>query len=169
MTEGLIGEPEIMRREQQPYAAIRSLVTMDQIGDVLPGLHPEVTSWLRARGVEKAGAPFFKFNVVDMDHELEVEVGFPIASTTEADDRVGVGTLPAGNYLIGHHKGHPQELEGATAELLEWAQHQNLKFALTFSDGEERWTARLENYYSDPHIEPDMNQWETELAFLLAD
>ena len=59
MTQGLVGEPEIVRREQQPHAAIRSLFTMDQIGDVLPSLHSEVAASFRARGVEKAGAPFF--------------------------------------------------------------------------------------------------------------
>ena len=42
---------------------------------VLPAVHPEVEAWLKRAGVPIAGDPFFKFNLIDMDHELEVEVG----------------------------------------------------------------------------------------------
>ena len=38
------------------------------------------------------------------------------------------------------------------------------------SDGAEgeQWVARLEFYLTDPDDEPDMNKWETELAFRVA-
>jgi hypothetical protein len=67
-----------MWRDEQPYAAIRSYVTMHERGSDLPGLHAEVAAWLSARGLERAGAPFFKFNVVDMDR-WETELAFLLA------------------------------------------------------------------------------------------
>jgi hypothetical protein len=36
-------------------------------------------------------------------------------------------------------------------------------------NGEERWVSRLEFYLTDPSQEPDMNKWETQLAFRLSD
>jgi hypothetical protein len=39
---------------------------------------------------------------------------------------------------------------------------------VTETEGGQRWGARLEIYESDPALEPDMNQWVTELAFRLA-
>jgi hypothetical protein len=32
----------------------------------------------------------------------------------------------------------------------------------------DRWSCRLEIYLTDPSQEPDMNKWETQLAFRLA-
>jgi hypothetical protein len=76
--------------------AIGALVTMGTIGDVLPPLHPEVRSWLGARGAVPAGGPFFKFNVMDMERALEVDVGFPVAQAVAGDERVMAGVLPGG-------------------------------------------------------------------------
>jgi hypothetical protein len=36
------------------------------------------------------------------------------------------------------------------------------------TDDGQRWGCRLEAYTTDPAEEPDMNTWETELAFRLA-
>jgi hypothetical protein len=89
-----IDEPRIEERGAQPYAAIKSLATMEELGTVLPGLHPEVRSWLEQRGVAPSGAPFFKYNVIDMERQLEVEVGWPITPSLDGDERVLVGVLP---------------------------------------------------------------------------
>jgi hypothetical protein len=90
-----IDEPRIEERGAPPYAAIKALATMEELGTVLPGLHPEVRSWLEQRGVAPSGPPFFKYNVIDMERQLEVEVGRPItASSLDGDERVLVGVLP---------------------------------------------------------------------------
>ena len=117
----MTGEPEVVQRADQPYVAIKALVTMQTLGAVLPGLHPEVSSWLRARDVAKAGAPFWKYNVIDMERQLEVEVGFPVAVPVAGDDRVLAGVLPAGKYATLRHIGHPDTLSDATTALLDWA------------------------------------------------
>lgn len=162
-------EPQIVERVAQPYVAIRAFVTMQTLGTVLPELHPQVFAWLGARGIPPAGAPFWKYNVVDMDRQLEVEVGVPVVAETDGDDRVHSGVLPAGKYATLRHTGHPDGLADATAILLSWAADQGLAFDLTETSDGERWGARLEIYETDPAQEPDMNQWHTELAFRLAD
>lgn len=128
----MAGEPEVVQRADQPYVAIRALVTMQTLGTVLPGLHPEVASWLRARDVATAGAPFWKYATV-------------------------------------RHIGHPDTLVDATRALLDWAAAQGLTWDATETDAGDRWGSRLEIYWTDPAEEPNMNNWETEPAFRLAD
>jgi effector-binding domain-containing protein len=160
-------QPRIIQRTEQPYVAIRALVTMQTLGEVAPGLHPEVRSWLRAQGVQPAGQPFFKYTVIDMDRQLEVEVGFPVAAPLTGEDRVLAGTLPAGRYANLWHTGHPDGLLDATRTLRDWAEQQGLKFDVTSTPDGERWGCRLEIYHDEPG--QDMSEWETELAFRLAD
>jgi effector-binding domain-containing protein len=160
-------EPGIVQRAAQPYVAIRALVTMRSFGEVMPGLHPEVRGWLRSRGVEPAGQPFFKYNVIDMDRQLEVEAGFPVAAPVPGEDRVLAASLPAGRYATLWHTGHPDGLVGTTQTLLDWAARQGLAWDVTSAPDGEQWACRLEICHDEPG--QDMNEWETELAFKLLD
>ena len=159
--------PEIVSRAEQPYAAIRARVTMSQLGGLGARLG-EVFGWLAARGVPPAGAPFFKYNVIDMARELEVEAGVPVAAAFDGDDHVLTGVLPAGRYATLTHVGHPDGLIGATKALLDWAAEQGMTWDMSPTEAGERWGCRLESYLTDPSEEPDMNKWETQLAFRLA-
>jgi hypothetical protein len=69
--------PVIAERPAQPYVAIRAQVTMQTMDDILLPLQPQVLAWLRERGIPAAGPLFWKYNVIDMDRALEVEVGVP--------------------------------------------------------------------------------------------
>jgi effector-binding domain-containing protein len=161
--------PEIVTRAAQPYVAIRTQVTMEDLGMVVPPLNQEAFAWLGGRGVAPAGAPFWKYNVIDMAAKLEIEAGVPVAAAVAGDDRVVTGVLPAGRYATLTHVGHPSELVAATGALLDWAAEQGLTFDVTPGDDGEQWACRLENYLTDPSQEPDMSKWVTELAFKLAD
>ena len=88
-------EPEITELPARPYAAIPASVTMETIGTVVPPLNGEVFGWLAARGIAPAGPPFWKFNVIDMARNLEVEAGCPVAEPVIGDGRVVAGVLPA--------------------------------------------------------------------------
>jgi effector-binding domain-containing protein len=160
-------QPRIERRTEQPYVAIKALVTMQNLGEILPGLHPEVNAWLRSRGASPAGDPFFKYNVVHMDSELEVEVGFPVSAAVTADRRVLAGVLPRGRYATLRHYGHPNGLIDATVRLLDWAMQQGLAWDVEQTADGRRWVARLEIYQDVPP--PDMDAWQTDLAFKVAD
>jgi effector-binding domain-containing protein len=163
----MITKPEVVERQAQPYVAIRAHVTMQTIGVILPELHPQVFAWLGKRDVPPAGHPFWKYNVIDMDRDMEVEVGVPVPGTMDGDDRVLAGVLPAGRYATLRYTGHPDGLLGATKSLREWAEQQNLTWDLEHTEDGERWAARLEIYETDPAVEPDMSKWTTQLAFRL--
>ena len=165
----MLSEPTIVDIESQPYAAIRRSVSMKSIGQELPPLAGDVFGWLGARGIAPAGAPFWKYDVIDMSHQLVVEVGVPVDAVVEGDDRVLGGVLPGGRYVTATFVGHPDGLEGATGMLLAWAAAAGLTWDVKKTADGEEWGSRLEFYESDPATEPDMTTWRTRLAFRLAD
>ena len=160
--------PEITDRPEQPYVAIRAHVTMSQLGEVAHRLG-DVFGWLAAHDLAPAGPPFFRYNVIDMERQLEVEVGVPVATVVNGDDQVISGVLPAGRYATVINVGPPDALVGPTAALLDWAAEHGLQWDMTVGDDGERWGARLEFYLTDPDQQPDMTKWETQLAFKLTD
>lgn len=160
-------EPMIVERSEQPYVAIRRSVTMETFGAIADRI-PEVLDWLASRGVEPAGAVFFRYNVVDMPR-LVVEAGVPVAAVVATEGDVISGVLPAGRYVTVTHVGHPDELLDVTATLLRWAEQQDLDWDMADAADGQRWGCRLEVYKTDPSDEPDLNKWETDLAFRLAD
>jgi effector-binding domain-containing protein len=162
-------EPKLEDRGEQPYAAIRTRVTMNDIDATLPPLIPEVYAWLQRQGVPPAGPPFFRYLVIDMARELEVEVGVPVASVVRGDDRVSAGALPAGRYATALHTGPYDQLIAATATLLAWAEENGIVWQVQETENGDAWAGRAEFYLNDPDEEPDPETWRTELAFLVAD
>jgi effector-binding domain-containing protein len=157
--------PTIETRTDQPYAAIPVKVRMEELGSVVPPLTDRVIGWLAARSITPAGPPFWRYVVVDMDAELELETGVAIASPIEGNEEIRAGVLPAGRYATVIHTGHPDTLVTATGDLLEWAVERGLEWD---TDG-RTWGCRLEEYLSDPDEVPDMREWRTRLAFRLRD
>ena len=88
-------QPRIVERPDQPYVAISGLVTMQTIGAIADRL-PDVFLWPAEHDLDPAGAPFFKYNLIDMQRQLEVEVGVPLATPAQGDGDVHAGVLPAG-------------------------------------------------------------------------
>jgi hypothetical protein len=159
--------PSIVERAAQPYLAIAATVTMSTISDAADRL-PGLIGWAAARGIAPVGAPFLKYDVIDMAGSLRVRVGFPSAEVA-GEGEVVAGVLPAGRYVSVVHTGPPASLAGATRELLEWAAAEGLSFDVTPTDAGDAWGARLEFFLTDPRVEPDIERWQTELAFRLAD
>jgi hypothetical protein len=158
----------VVELAEQPYVAVTELVTMQTFG-LIANRIPEVFAWLDARGLEPVGAPFFRFNVIDMERELEVEAGVRVVSAVAGGGDVVCGILPAGRYVFATHVGHPDELVGVTTEVFEWAAGQGLVFDAWETQAGKRWGCRLTVSKTDPAVEPDMTKWESELLFRLAD
>jgi effector-binding domain-containing protein len=159
-----MAEPTIVEREEEPYIALRGKVAMNEIA-AFAGRMVEVTSYLAAREIQPIGAPFFKYDEVDMERGLVLEIGFVVDGRHYGEGEIVGGVLPAGRYASVTHHGHPDQLVDATRELLEWAEKQGLEWDVEGN----KWASRLEIYKSDPRDVPDLNLWETELLFKLRD
>ena len=164
MTMNLVVE----QRPAQPYVAIRRTITMQTFPEVADRL-PELFGWLAARGIAPAGAPFFRYLVIDMERELDDEAGVPVAAPVDGEGEVLAGALPAGRYAVTTHVGHPDELIAVTGAFLDQAAAQGLRPDRADTARGEQWGCRLEELHTDPAEQPDMNKWETKLAFRLVD
>lgn len=161
-------QPRVIERDPQPYVGITARVTMPELGEVLPPLTPEVYGWLDDRGVEPAGPSFWKYNLVDMERGLEVEVAVPVRQPVPGAGRIESGLLPGGRFAAVTHVGPPSTLEQATADLLAWAEAEELAWDVTETAAGSRWGARLEEYLNDPDDGVEPEQWTTNLVFRLA-
>jgi effector-binding domain-containing protein len=159
-----ITTPRLETRPARPCVVIRNRVTMAQLPTDLPPQHGELARWLGARGLAPSGPPFFRYPVIDMEGLLTVDVGFPVAKPVEGDGRVLGDTIAAGPYLVAMYHGHPRGLERATGELLDWAGAHGVTWDKQPEGRGEAWRSRIEWYLDDNR--PDMNTWDTELAFL---
>ena len=160
-------QPTIVERVEQPYVGRRESITMTefaQVADHLPALRT-----LAEQGVPVAGAPFFRYRVIDMSADLVVEAGIPLTSRIDVAAPMFVDSLPGGRYATVTHVGHPGELMAVTARLLDWGNDQGLAWDMEPTPTGEVWGCRLEMLMTDPAEEPDMHKWTTVLMFKLAD
>jgi effector-binding domain-containing protein len=161
-------EPTIVQRTEQLYVGRREAVTMTEfarVADHLPGMVRE----LGQRGVPVAGAPFFRYRVIDMSADLIVEAGLPVDERIDVAEPMFVESLPGGGYAMLVHVGHPDELMASTARLLDWGQEQGLTWDMEPTPTGEVWAARLEVLMSNPAEQPDPHLWETVLLIKIAD
>jgi hypothetical protein len=71
MGKYLSGEPVVADRNEQPYVGISGLVSMQRISEMADRI-PVLFGWLAERGIAPAGPPFLRYNVIDMERELEI-------------------------------------------------------------------------------------------------
>jgi effector-binding domain-containing protein len=97
----------------RPSAATtpRTLASLPELPEAIPGNHRKVYAWLREHGV------------INMETKLDIELGVPIANAVVANGCVSADALPAGRYASVVYTG-PYAGDGlmrANAALLDWA------------------------------------------------
>ncbi len=165
----MLSEPTIVEREEQPYAGVGATVRLRAIGEAFPWMMGELAAGLARLGVAPTGPPFLRYNVIDMEGDLQIELGIPVAAPIPADEGLIAGVLPPGRYASVIHTGPYDALMGANAALQAWADREGLRWGVVETPVGDRWDSRLEIYLTDPEAEPDPATWRTEVAYLLAD
>lgn len=160
--------PKIVERQAQPYVALRRTVKVP-FGPVIDATLPRLWQWIGDHHVEPVGPPFFKYNLIDMENELEIEFGAPTDRVLPPDGEVVTGTLPAGRYAMLTYHGPYDNLREVTAMLIGWVNERGEEFDIEQTPRGERFASRLEIYPNDPREVPDPADWETVLAFKLMD
>ena len=159
--------PTVVDRAAQAYIGISGTVTMDDFTPVADRM-PELFAHLEAEGVPPAGAPFIRYHCIDMERELLVEAGVPVAGPVPVTGDISAGELPAGRYAWSLYVGHPDGMVAASAELQDWAAREGLQFDCRPSPHGELWGCRTEMYHSDPR-DAGIGAMRIELAYRLVD
>ena len=159
-------EPTIQERAAQPYVAVAATPTMATLGDAIPAGLDRVFGWLADHGIEPMGPPFVRYDVIDMDGELRIQLGVPV-ETALATDGLIAAELPAGRYASLTFTG-PEDGVRANAALLDWAAEQGLAIERWEEGAGEGFGARVEWLLDGPEDDPDPATWRTEVAIMLA-
>lgn len=157
----------IQPRAAQPFVGATAAVQMDHFAPAADQL-PKIFGWLAEHGITPAGAPFFRYRVIDMAADMIVQVGVPVATPPDVPSPWEIETLPAGCYVTTTFTGHPDRLMAVTGDLLRWTAEQGLHLDQHPSESGDVWGCRLELHETEP-TEVALDAWVTTLAFRLAD
>lgn len=160
-------EFSIEHRAAQPFVGATAAVQMDHFAPAADQI-PEIFGWLAQQEITPTGPVFFRYLVIDMESDLTIQVGVPVATEPDPAGVWEVGSLPEGQHVTTTFTGHPDRLIEVTADLLHWAADQGLRFDEHSSDAGDVWGCRLEIYETDP-TEVALDAWVTTLAFRLVD
>jgi effector-binding domain-containing protein len=162
-------QPQIHQRGAQPYAGIRTSVTMADFPQAADTCFPELFGWRQEHGITPAGPPLIRYHVIKMEAELDIEFGVPVSTTVPESGRVHAGVLPPGRYVTLRHIGPYDGLVESNTALLRWASDQGIALDRWDTERGEAWRGRVEHYFTDPAAEPDPAKWEVEVAFLASE
>jgi effector-binding domain-containing protein len=164
---GVTNEPRIVTRDEQPYVGVPLTVTMSSLPQAIDSTFRRIFAWLGERGITLAGPPFIRYFVIDMEADLEVELGVPVQAGIEGDEQIRAAVLPGGQYVSLLHNGPYDQLTAANTTLQNWAGQRGVSFDSWDTGHGSGWRSRFESYITDPSTEPDPSKWETEIAYLI--
>ncbi|MBN9387162.1 MAG: GyrI-like domain-containing protein [Chloroflexi bacterium] len=161
-----LGKPKIDTRPEVTYMGIRIQTPFKGMFKHIDKLFKEMNAWQKKEGVELAGPPFLRYHVIDMEGEMDIEVGFPVTTPLPGDERVKPGKIPAGRFasLIFQGNGYT-----GNKTLIEWARDNGLKWDRWDDPKGDGFRARYEAYLTDPKVEHRKTKWDVEVAIKLAD
>jgi effector-binding domain-containing protein len=166
-TRTMISQPGIYERPDEHYLGIRVQTPFKGMFTLIDKhLLKEIRTWMQQAGIEPAGQPFFRFYVINMDGEMDVEAGIPVATALPGNGRVCPGVLPGGRYASLVYIGTGYTGSGA---LTRWAIENNHAFDQWDVPQGTAFRARYERYLTDPKIQPLKSKWECEVAVKLVD
>lgn len=170
MTEQATQQPTDIRvehRPERPAVSIPIEVPMSQ-WDRANALVGELMEWMPEHQAQPVGPPFFQHRRVgDLDTPFDLSVGFELTAATDGDDRVRTDPMPAGRYLVGLHHGHPDRIVESHQALLTYGAEHGIHPRHGTDTGPMTFAGLYETYLTDPAQQPDLEQWQVEIAYLL--
>lgn len=154
----MISPPEIVQTTEQPTAAIRIIVSWDDIKTVMGPTIREVYEAVAAQGIAPAG-PWFTHHFRRPTDSFDFEASVPVAKPIVAAGRVQPKTWPAMRVVRSVYAGPYEGLGAAWGEFMDWIEAQGLKTA------DDLW----ESYLLGPEVGDDGSAYRTQLNRQLLD
>ncbi len=166
MTVEIISGPTIETRLEIPIVGIRVVTPFQGMLRVRDELLSELQAWTRQSAIDAVGFGLLRLHVIDMQGDMDIEVGLVTSVHGGHVGRVCSSILPAGRYATLRYRGAGTE---ANRALNEWARAKGFELDHWNVPAGDRFACRYEAYLTDPNVEPRKKQWEIELAFRLMD
>jgi effector-binding domain-containing protein len=144
---------EIKETKEQPTVSIRFRTNMDKISQDIGKGYGEIMRYLGEKQIQPIGAPYAMYYNEDMNN-LDMEVGFPVASSIPEKDNIKMSKLPGGKAAVYTHTGPYNKLGEAYEKLMDWMKEKNLTPSQSC----------YEIYIDDPENTPE-DKLKTEIYF----
>ena len=148
---------QIIEREEQPVLSIRTHAAVQDIPTVLGRAYGAIAQYLEELGESPSGAPFTGYYNMDMQN-LDLEIGFPVASKLAGRGEIQSGHIPGGKVAATIYTGPYSAIEPAYNALTAFIQENEYK-----STG-----VVYEFYLNDPGETP-AEELQTQIVFPLQD
>jgi effector-binding domain-containing protein len=162
----MIGQPALIVREQRLSMGIRTIAPFRGLFAERDVLLKELRSWVQQHTIADEGPYFLRYHVIDMNDQMDIEVGYMVSQHLAGDGRVMPSVLPAGRYASLIYTRYGLR---ANKVLLSWAQDHGIRWDRWDDPAGDAFCCRYEAYLTDYRIEPRKSEWQVELAIKLAD
>lgn len=161
-------EPKIEARPEKHYMGIRTLAAPSEMPQVIGQSLDELFGWFGEQGIEPEGAPILRFNVIDMENKMDIEIGLPVKQALGGTERIQAGVLPAGRYAFLVYTGVENGVAG-NGVLIDWAKAHGLQWDRWDEPTGDAFRSRYETLIDGPTDKPNPSDWDNEVAIKLAD
>jgi effector-binding domain-containing protein len=144
---------KLIEQAEQPALCIRTRTAVENLPAVLGKSYGAIAAYLGELGEQPAGAPFVGYFNMDMQ-DLDIEIGFPLASKVPGKGEIQSGTIPGGKLATCLHIGPYSAVEPAYTALTQFVAE----------SGYEATGAAYEFYLNDPSKTPQ-DQLQTQIVF----
>lgn len=148
---------QIIERRETPTLSVRYRTSVAELPNSMGPIYGEIVGHMTRKEIAFAGAPFAAYYNMDMN-DLDVEIGFPVASPVEGAGRVTAGTLPGGTYATAKHTGPYTTIEATYNALMAFVAEKGLQPTTSFM---------FEEYLNSPEDTPP-ERLETVIYFPIA-
>ena len=159
----VLTQPKLEQRKKMFTIGIRKKIPSKTIASTIPKLMNQTKKWLLDHQVSSWGKPFFRFYMINMGTEYDLEVGYLISNPIAGDETVKGNEIPAGTYGVLQYKGKNRGYQGNKA-LIEWAKALHIEWDRWDSPDGDNFQCRYEVYLSNIENEPDHRNWVKEVC-----
>jgi len=137
-------EVEFKEQKLQPVLSIRTRTALADLPNVIGESYHRIAAYLEELGEQPADAPFTAYYNLDM-HDMDVEMGFPVARPLPGKGDIKAGEIAEGKVATYMYKGPYSELEPVYNEI----------FKQIAEKGCQPKGVYYEYYYNSPGEVPD--------------
>ena len=151
----MLDKCEVKEQKVQHSLSIRKTTSVQNLPEVLGESYMKIMQYMGEIGEFPTGAPYTAYFNMDMQN-LEVEIGFPVATKLPEKGSIKPSEIPAGKYASCLYTGPYNEIESAYKTLTKWID----------DNGYEPSGIAYEFYLNDPG-ETSPEKLQTQILFLL--
>ncbi|MGB5910565.1 MAG: GyrI-like domain-containing protein [Promethearchaeia archaeon] len=151
----MLDKCEVKEQKVQHSLSIRKTTSVQNLAEVLGESYMRIMHYMGEIGECPTGAPYTAYFNMDMQN-LEVEIGFPVATKLPEKGDIKPSEIPAGKYASCIHTGPYNEMEPSYDALTKWVDNNGYKPS----------GIAYEFYLNDPGDTPP-DKLQTQILFLL--